>query len=203
MTGDSRAAGNELDTRRLERRMLLYYTQDGLWDLCLGACVLAWGLAIRSDMAAFVGVFCAVAVSLVQVLKQRITYPRAGYARLRSGGALKKSLSIVLAGMVALGVAAFLTTMSSPAAFVREYFSVLFGTLIAVVLSLAAWWSGASRFYAYAALIWGVGAADQWGMAPLPTAVIGAGVLILAAGALVLLRFLRDNPVRREDGGAR
>ena len=203
MTRDAGSTGNELDSRRIERRMLLYYTQDGLWDLCLGACVLAWGLAILTDMAAFVGVFCAVAVSLVQVFKQRVTYPRAGYARLRSGGALKKSVSIILAGMVAIGLVVFLTTMSGPAAFVREYSAVLFGTLIAAVLSLAAWWSGASRFYAYAAAIWVVGAARQWGNAPLPAAVIVAGTLILTAGTLVLLRFLREYPVREEDAVGR
>lgn len=203
MNNSSRTGGHELDTHRLERRMLVYYTQDGLWDLCLGACVLAWGLAILTDTAAFIGVFCAVAVVFVQVFKQRLTYPRAGYARLRSGGPLKKSISMVLAGMVAVGLVVFLTTMSGAAAFVREYIFVLFGTLIAAVVSLVAYWSGAARFYAYAVVLWVVGATAQWGNTELPMLVIIAGALILIAGTRVLSRFLRDNPVVGEERDGR
>ena len=52
MTDVVHGGGAELDTRRLQRRMMLYYTQDGLWDLCLGACVLSWGLLTDTGMSA-------------------------------------------------------------------------------------------------------------------------------------------------------
>ena len=55
--GDS---SSETDVSGLERRVTHYYMQDGLGDLCLGVCVLAWGMAIRFDVAAFIGAWGSV-----------------------------------------------------------------------------------------------------------------------------------------------
>jgi len=197
----------ESGVRRMEQRMLLYYTQDGLWDLCLGACVLAWGLGIWLDFVALHGAFCGAAVVLVWALKKVITYPRAGYARMREGGELqrrfRKALAIaVVLGLVVflLGVVVFEGTAGVVATVLRAYFPVLFGAMVAILFSVIAAWVHQPRFYAYALLIFLAGVLHQWGGVELPLAVTVAGTAILACGTAVLLRFLGNNP--RIDEGA-
>ena len=198
-----------LDTRKLEQRMLLYYTQDGLWDLCLGACVLVWGLGIRFDLVALHGAFCGAAVVLVWALKKTITHPRAGYARLREGGQLQRRFTKALAIAVVLGLVAFLLGVvvfegmsGGIATALRAYFPVLFGAMVAILFSVIAAWVHQPRFYAYALLIFLAGVAHQWGGVELWLAVAAAGTAISVAGGAVLARFLKNNPKLGEDADA-
>ena len=186
------------DNRVAERRMMLYYTQDGLGDLCLGACMLAWGLAIRFDMAAFIGAFCAVAVTIIWPLKRWLTYPRAGYARLRTQGAIKVRFRILLIGMLALGVVVFVLFSQEPGDFIRQNFPVFFGATFGLFLSVVGYWLGTARFYVYGLLLFLAGAVHQWGGVDLWATVTTAGSVVIASGAWVLVRFLRDNPVGGE-----
>ena len=178
--------------------MFLYYTQDGLGDLCLGACMLAWGLAIRFDVAAFIGAFCAVAVTMVWPLKRRLTYPRAGYARLRTQGAIKMRFRILLIGMLALGLVVFVLVSQEPGDFVRQYFPVLFGAVFGLFLSVVGYWLRTARFYLYGLLLFLAGAVHQWGGVDLWATFTVAASVIIVSGARVLVRFLRDNPVGGE-----
>ena len=193
-----RRSTSEMDTRRVERRMMLYYTQDGLGDLCLGACMLAWGLAIRFDMAAFIGAFCAVAVTMVWPLKRRLTYPRAGYARLRTQGAIKMRFRILLIGMLALGLVVFVLVSLEPGDFVRQYFPVLFGAVFGLFLSVVGYWLRTARFYLYGLLLFLAGAVHQWGGVDLWATFTVAASVIIVSGAWTLVRFLRNNPVEDE-----
>lgn len=192
---------SDMDTKRLEQRMLLYYTQDGLWDLCLGACVVAWGLGIRFDFVALHGAFCGLAVVLVWALKKVITHPRAGYARMREGGPLQrrftKALAItVVLGLVVflLGIVAFELVSGNGAIVLRAYFPVLFGGMVAILFAVIATWVHQPRFYVYALLIFLAGVVHQWGGVELWIAVATAGTAIIVGGAFVLVRFLRNNP---------
>lgn len=198
MAKGNRDEQGDADSHVIERRMMLYYMQDGLGDLCLGACVAAWGLAIRFDLAAFIGVFCAIAVMMIWPLKRWLTYPRAGYARLRTQGAIKIRLRILLSGMVALGLAVFVLFLQEPGDFLRQYFPVVFGAVIAVLLGVVGYWLRTARFYVYALLLLLAGAVHQWGGVDLWATVTAAGSAIIASGAWVLVRFLRDNPVGGE-----
>ena len=193
MTGATGNMPGELDTRRLERRMLLYYTQDGLWDLFVGVCAVSWSLLLRIDLVALVGAVCGMAAVLVIALKQRITYPRVGYARFRSAGASRG----VIAGSVGFGAACLLivlTVRSGMAEVIRPYFPVWMGLAIGALIAVAGWAFNARRFYLHGALIFLAGVAHQWGGVPLWLAVTIAGVVIVVVGAVVLARFLRNNP---------
>ena len=186
--------GGEIDARRMERRMLLYYTQDGLWDLCLGVCALSWGLAIRFDFAAFIGVICGTSVPVVWALKRLVTRPRAGHARLREGGRLKRRFTLVLSVLAGLGLVMFLLVAMQPSSFLRTNFPVLFGALIAVVVSFAAYWVGVRRYYAYALFLFLASVVHQWGGVHLGESVAVSGAVILVCGVGVLAVFLKDHP---------
>ncbi|MBN1856739.1 MAG: hypothetical protein JW846_07300 [Dehalococcoidia bacterium] len=193
--GDS---SSRTEVTGLERRMVHESMKDGLGDLCLGVCVLAWGLAIRFDLAAFIGAFCAVAVTMVWPLKKWLTYPRVGAAKPGTQMAMNKRFMMLLAGMALFGIVAFSLVSQGPGAFIREYFPVVFGVVFAIFLSVVGYWLGVARFHVYGLLLALAGAVHQWGGVDLWTTVATAGLLILIPGAWVLIRFLRDNPVRGE-----
>jgi len=187
-----------LDTRKLEHKMLLYYTQDGLWDICLGVCVLGWALALRFEFIAFIGVIVAVAVTLVPLLKSKLTYPRIGYARLRPDSGVRKWL----AALVGVGVAMLLLVVSaSPGVrdLFREYLTVLLGAMGASVIAVFGKAFNTGRFYWYALLVFVAGAANHWVGVDLWLAVGVSGAAMVGCGAGVLVRFLRDNPRTDED----
>jgi len=173
--------------------MFLYYTHDGLWDLWIGALVLAWGLAIRFEFAGLIGGIGA-GVGVVWWLRKGITYPRAGYARLLAAGRIRKRLVAAGSVMAALGLTAFILERQQPSPFLHEHFPMLFGVLVAVVLGIIAHWLLVSRFYVYAALLFLAGAVHQWGGFLLWRALTIAGVVIILSGVVVLVRFLREHP---------
>ena len=102
----------------------------------------------------------------------------------------------MIAGVVLLllGLGAFFLVGGEPGPVVRAYFPVLFGAMVAILLSVIAAWVHQPRFYIYAILIFLAGVAHQWGAVDLWLTVVSAGTAIVASGAVVLLRFLRNNP---------
>ena len=95
---------------------------------------------------------------------------------------------------MALGLVAFVLVAGEPASFVRTYFPVLFGVVMAVLFSVIAAWVHVSRFYINGALICLAGAVHQWGGVDLWVTVTSAGSVIILSGIVVLVRFLRNNP---------
>ncbi|HHE41916.1 MAG TPA: hypothetical protein ENL12_04660 [Dehalococcoidia bacterium] len=185
----------EIETRKMRRRMLLYYTRDGLWDICIGICVLGWALAIRYDFIAFIGVI--VAVTFVPVLKQRLTYPRIGYARLKPDSGTRKLLAV----FVALGAAVLFLVLVAGAglqAMLRDYLPLWLGVMGALLVAVIGHVLGTTRFYVHALLVFLAGAAAQWAGVELWVVVTLAGAAIIAIGGYVLVRFLREHPVSGE-----
>lgn len=186
-----------MDGKKMRRRILLYYTRDGLWDICIGVCVLGWALAIHFDFIAFIGVIVAIAVTLVPVLKQRLTYPRIGYARLKPDSGTRKLLAV----FVALGAAVLFLVILAGAGLqemLHAYLSLWLGATGALLIAVIGHVLGTTRFYLYALLVFLAGAATQRGSVELWLAIAAAGAVIIISGAYVLLRFVRDNPVSGE-----
>ncbi len=186
--------GNDLDARGLHRRMMVYYTQDGLWDLFVGACVLAWGLLIDTEMSVMIGVVCAAAFAFLWIAKRRITHPRIGYARFRPASRWRGLLG-ALVGMVVGGGLVLLKSQTAVGTLIESYLPVLTGLAMGGLVAVVALSFNVRRFYAYGTLIFLAGVVHQWGGMPLGPAITVAGVVIAISGANVLRRFLRENPV--------
>ena len=193
MFGAVRDGGSELDTKRLERRMMLYYTQDGLWDLFVGVCATGWGLLLGLDLIALVGVICGSAGVLVVVLRQQITHPRVGYVKFRPAGRYRSVIAALVAGLAA-GILVVTTARTGLGELIRPLFAVWTGLAVGTLLAAAGWAFNARRFYAYGALIALAGAVHQWMGVPLWLAVATAGAVIIVSGLVVLSRFLKHNP---------
>ena len=193
MTDATRAGSDELDTKRIRRQMMLYYTKDGLWDLFVGACVLAWGLLVETEMSAMIGVACAAAFAFLWVAKKRITHPRIGYARFRPASRWRGLLAAFI-GMVVGGGLVLLRSQTIVGALIESYLPVLTGLAMGLLVVVVGASFNVRRFYAYGALIFLAGVVHQWGGVPLWLAVTLAGVAITVSGARVLVRFLREYP---------
>ena len=187
-----------MDVKKMRRRVLLYYTRDGLWDICIGICVVGWALALRFDFIAFVGVVFAAAVALVPPVKQKLTHPRIGYARFRPDPGTRKLLAVLVgagAGVLVLVVVAG----AGMRELLSEYLEVWLGGMAALLLIVLAHVFAARRFYLHGLLVFLAGVVTWWAVVDLWLAVVVAGAIIIGIGAYVLYRFLGENPVQQED----
>lgn len=193
MTDLARVDGAELDGKRLQRQMMLYYTQDGLWDLFVGACVLAWGLLMDTEMSVMVGVICAAAFAFLWIAKRRITHPRIGYARFRPASRWRSVVAAIV-GMVVGGGFVLLSAQTAVGTLIEVYLPVWTGLAMGGLVAVVALSFNTRRFYVYGALIFLAGIVHQWGGVPLWLAVTLVGGAIVVSGTMVLRRFIRENP---------
>ena len=77
---------------------------------------------------------------------------------------------------------------------VSDYFYMLFGGMVAVVIAILAYWWQVNRWYGYAILLILGASLYQWLGLPLPLSFIVPGATIAAAGIYLLVRFLKKYP---------
>lgn len=191
----------DIDTRKIRHKVYMSYFQDGLWDIVLGLFLIGWGLAVMLDIGWLPGVSFVTFFWLALGLKQKITYPRIGYSK--PAGQRKQMSRIIIAGVVTLllGVMLFLLAVTGGTPqFLNDYFELLFGTMLAIIIGLIAYWWGIARWYVFAGLVFTLAAINQWSELSFELSFFIPGGIVLACGTFVLFRFLRDNPrVSAED----
>ena len=197
---------DQRELKDIERRSSSYWTIDGLPELLMGVLWMTWGglwligtalprgmaytcfwLVVPPALACF-GIF---GNRTLQRLKERITYPRAGYVR------LKKPPAWVVV-IVVLGLS--LPIAAAVLGFVSDSEDSLLPLVLAVI-SLGLLGQGVhkrnGRLLILATIslglgvwVWRTGA----GWTGLSWAFLWLGIAGLALGALRLRRFLRENP---------
>ena len=185
----------EIDAKKIQRKVYMTFFQDGLWDVVLGLFLLGWGFAILFDLSWLPGATFLALFWIALGLKQRITYPRIGYAKLAKQ---RKQMSrIVITGVVTLllGIMVFLIVVTGGIPqFLRDYFEFLFGTILSIVIGLIGHWWGIVRWYGYAGLLFILTAFNQWLGLSFELSLFIPGGVILLYGLLVFVRFLRRYP---------
>jgi hypothetical protein len=104
---------------------------------------------------------------------------------------------MVILGVVLflLGLVAFLSMAAGNRPdWLSEYFMMLFGAMIAVVICLLAYWWRVTWWYAYAALLLAGVSSYQWFGVPLPLSFIIPGAVVTFSGIIILVRFLQKFP---------
>ncbi|MFC2023994.1 hypothetical protein ACFLTJ_00215 [Chloroflexota bacterium] len=189
----------ESDLKSIQTRVYMSFFEDGLWDIVLGVFTLSWGLGILTDTAAFTGIWFMAAYFIAFNLKKRITCPRIGHITIPQQR--RTILRLVIIGVVVLvaGIFVFWFAQMGIALSLRAYFMFIFGTIIAAVIFLIAYWWRIKRWYAYAAAILVGASLHQWQNVALEWSFIIPGIIILASGTTVFLRFLRHYPKPPED----
>jgi hypothetical protein len=190
----------DADLKKLERRAYLTFFQDGLWDICLGLFLVGWGLMLTLEFTGIIGGIWVALYFIILSLKRWVTYPRTGYIKV--AGARRQQMKLVILGVVLLlfGLAGFLAfAAGNRPDWVSEYFLFMFGTMIAVVISLLGYWWKVLRWYIYAGLLFLAVSLYQWAGVPENLAFIVPGSIIALYGLVLLIGFLRKYPKAKEE----
>jgi hypothetical protein len=84
--------------------------------------------------------------------------------------------------------------------FLRDYFELLFGTMLTIAVGLVGYWWRIVRWHYYAGLVFASAAINQWLGLSFELSFIIPGGVILLCGLIIFFRFLRKYPrVSAED----
>ena len=189
--------------KEIERKANLYHG-DGLLDIVIGLGILIFAIAMILDQAAFTGAWIILLLPALRSVKKSLTVPRLRYTDFRPAPNAQWKVKLVIvtvAGVVALlftlGLVVFTRNETIPAltAWISEYGLVVVGVLLAGLLSLIAWATGAKRVYAYAALAVITFASGYWFNLNFPLLFTVLGAIIVLSGMGVLVQFMRKYPV--------
>jgi len=194
------------EIRKLEHKTYLYYHQDGLLDLIIGAIVFGVGLNEATDSSIWSFIALLLILSFVP-MKNRITFPRLGYVKFkttRGGVNLQQTriLAIVVLTLGVVGILLILRLGNPPPSVIQWILQgplLLYALLGLIGVSLFGLVIGLRRLYLYAllsAVIFGGG--HLLNLAISLTFFILAGA-ILAIGAILLIRFVQKYPVIAEE----
>jgi hypothetical protein len=192
--------------KEIERKANLYHG-DGLLDIAIGLGILSFAIAMILDQTAFTGVWVVLWLPIMMSAKKSLTVPRMRHTDFRPAPNAQWKVKLVIvtvAGVVALlftlGLVVFTRNETIPAltAWIREYGLVVVGVLLAGLLSLMAWATGAKRVYAYAALAVIAFASGQWFNLEFPLYLTVLGTIILLSGMVVLVQFMRKYPIPKD-----
>ena len=193
----------KIDLERIELNLLRDLLQDGLSDILIGAYFLLIGLFLPTGAVAAFVVLIIFFAPLLQALKKRFTYPRAGYVELRQGdpgplpwfvlGSLILGLIALVAVLIASGV------IAQPAQW-YHWMPIFFGIWLAGIFLGLGLRVGLVRYYVVAgvALVGG----PTFALLPLAGKLANLGLFFAAVGAMILawgilafVRFLRNYPL--------
>jgi hypothetical protein len=183
-----------------ENRSIAYYHQDGLLDIFIGWGVFMIGLFWFVEMPWLGAAIIAPMVPAWKRARERITFRRLGGTAPSDDKYTKPLLLISLVGgllllVVVAGVAALLSAGAASVearAWLGEYLMLILAGLCALVLLAVAAGMQIRRYYLYATLIIAVLLGCQLWNAPISIYWIAPGLVLMAGGGLILLRFLRS-----------
>lgn len=194
------------------RRTYRYYYEDGLVEIGIGLLFTVVGLLLFTwkavENGSWVGGLLAVGLMLlviggvygvrwgVQQVKERITYPRTGYASYREGVPSRGRWVVVIAALLLAIASSFLPM-------VLQTMALMEGVLLAVILGYLGYRVNLTRFYVAAAVALLIGLVatllfpdDVTGSA---ITFSGTGIVLLVGGMMAFINYLRHHPTA--DGG--
>jgi hypothetical protein len=191
------------DLKTIERNAYQSRFKDGLWDLTLGALLLYWwgfGMLMRNaEEGAWRGWMLLAAllsfglVLLHILIKRRVTDVRLG--TITPGPVRRQKLRTVawvLGALVVLQFLLVLLTGRGAVDFSGLLMKMVAGLFVFIPISAIAFWHDFPRGYVHALLLGMAVPAYMTFGSDIPLLV--TGVVILAIGATVLIRFLREYP---------
>jgi len=191
--------------KEIERKANLYHG-DGLIDIAIGFVILLAGIAEIFDWTAFGGIWVVLWLPIMMSAKKSITVPRMRYIDFTPKAQWKVKLVIVtimlaVAVLFTLGLVVFTKNEALPpwlTAWLREYSRMVWPAALVGVGWLIAWATGVKRLYAYAALAVIAFAGGYWFNLNFPLLFTVLGAVILLAGMVVLVRFVRKYPIPKD-----
>jgi hypothetical protein len=194
-----------INLKEIERKANLYHG-DGLIDIAIGFVILLAGIAEIFDQTSLAGVWVVLWLPMMMLAKKSITVPRMRYIDFTPKAQWKVKLVIVtimlaVAVLFTLGLVVFTKNEALPlwlTAWLREYSRMVWPAVLVGVGWLIALATGVKRLYAYAALAVIALASGYWFNLNFPLLFTVLGAVIVLAGMVVLVRFLRKYPIPKD-----
>jgi len=194
------------DYRKLEHKTYLYYHQDGLLDLIVGAIVFGVGLNEATDSPIWSFIALMLIIAYVP-LRNRITFPRLGYVKFKTtrGGVNLLLVGILVMVVLALGVVGILLTLgsgNSPSPvthWIRQGPLLLYALLGLIGFSLFGLVIRLGRLYLYTLLSVVIFSGGHLLNLPMSLPFLILAGAILAIGTVLLIRFVRKYPVSAQE----
>jgi hypothetical protein len=201
---------NDVNLKEIERKAFTSYFHDGMWEIYGGLILLGFGLTMHTGWEYMIVIFVAMAM-VPLLIRKRIVIPRLGIVKFSPERQAKTKKSVLAATITLtftalLGMMFFIlfSTNTMPRwleVWMSDYFLAFFGGMVAVIIIAAAFLVSVKRFYAYAVLVFFSfylsSVLRPGDMDAIP--ILVAGGLILFSGAVLLIRFLRNNPLPKEE----
>ncbi|RME21390.1 MAG: hypothetical protein D6800_12145 [Candidatus Zixiibacteriota bacterium] len=215
---------SDLNRQVVEARRRAYHRwyEDGLTEITVGGFFLLMGLLLSLEVwrpnDVLVTRFVALATPIViiggvflvrriiQAFKERVSYQRTGYLAFRDERSGRRWLSVVVAGLIAAAIVAFLVftnTQLSPIWYALFRGGIVVGVMLFIAAKL-----GIRRFYVIGVLI---------GLLPVAAALLGlpdpwddgifyggSGLILLLSGLWMFANYIRQAPAAgnlEENGG--
>jgi len=209
----------KLNLKQIERKAWRSVFQDGLWDIYLGLLLLLMGSSLLLDQlpigeAARLGIYLGLmAVCLVGMwlAKTYITIPRTGRAQFGPARQIRrKKVGIILACFVLLGVVVWMVASVVQGGFAeglqwKVIFPVIYVVNTIVVFGLGAYFLDFERLYligvmyALPIILKEIGE-EVWGIPFGYWAFAIPGLIVVVIGLVLLVRFIRENPIHAAEG---
>jgi intracellular septation protein A len=186
---------------RLERSVYRARFDHGLFDVLIGAFLVAIGLMLHADLDYMPVIVFFIGVYVFKAAHEHLIEPRVGHVRLKAErrARLKAwrwltllALVVVVFGLLGLSSLGWIDYPDA----IRP---VVVTGCLALPMALAAWLFGIHRWFFHAAAVLAGGMAEWRFELTYGVSWYFSGGLVALVGLALLLRFLNDHPA--EDGG--
>lgn len=195
----------QLDMKEIERKAYTSYHQDGLIDIFACVYIVGFSIGILLDYiwdfsfgVLIPGFLVVLVVPLWIAAKRKITVPRVGYVNFGTRG--KSKMTAIFLGILVLGVAFFfafsLYLESSWLRFIIDNGMIAIGIGALTVCSLFGYATGIKRLYAYGIVALALFAVGYFFEIFFAYIVFALGLIVLSAGIVLLVRFVRKYPLK-------
>jgi hypothetical protein len=191
--------------KEIERKAYTSYHQDGLIDIFACVYIVGFSIGILLDYiwdfsfgVLIPGFLVVLVVPLWIAAKRKITVPRVGYVNFGTRG--KSKMTAIFLGILVLGVAFFfafsLYLESSWLRFIIDNGMIAIGIGALTVCSLFGYATGIKRLYAYGIVALALFAVGYFFEIFFAYIVFALGLIVLSAGIVLLVRFVRKYPLK-------
>ncbi len=196
----------DVNMKDIERKIYMVYHEDGLVDIAIGLVFLGWGVLLAVGPPFLIVLLGPIALLIYYFGKRDVSVPRVGIiepGRKTANRMLSLFIALIGLGLLAL-VSLILLSQLGPGS-LEEYSLALVGLIVAGGVCLLGYLLQAIRLYVYAVLLFVAFTAGEYltgsvtVVDPFLLSVIIAGLVILASGVLVLIRFIRRYPLPSEE----
>ncbi len=187
---------------QLEQGSYRQVVDHGMFDVLIGAFLVAIGLMLHADLDYMPVVVFFIGVVALEQARRRLIEPRIGHVRLRAErrAKLKAWRWLTLLALVAAVFGVIGMQGLGWIHFPDNARSLLVTGCIALPLALAAWLFGIHRWFVFAAVVL-AGGIIEWRFGwPYGASWYFSGGLVVVAGLLLVLRFIRNHPA--DSGGS-